>query len=311
MPGLTGSDRSACPSPHELIYTGTCEVSLSRAVVPYTDLGDPGGGGRIEDLGMGVVVDSDDATRATVLDLGSGKLRRADLTEPVVILGWLYHGTVRALVDRATQVAPDDGSAPIGTGQWRAAALRLLTRTGFSHFTRPLFLRVGFRDLVEDLDLHEELAVRIKLPGGVARAHLEYAESILHIRTASSVRHDGLETALTEAFPGRPIQRSISGAGLGTQVYQVVIPVSRSLVELRCEVRRLRRGFLHLLARFESSRYKAVQEALSGFGERDSLAVLVGPRAPGARLRTPVRAPRPSTRPGSAGPGPSLSGRIH
>jgi hypothetical protein len=286
MLGQTGT-RSTAPQ-GELVYTGTPEVSLERAVLPYTEIDGPSLGGRLEDLGMGVVLDGTDPAHAVVMDLGSGGLRRTDLSGPVVLFGWLYRGVVEALADGGTS--------------W-SRALRLLERTGFTPLTRPLYLRVGFRDMVEDLDFHEELAIRITLPGGVARIHLDYDDAILHIRTGSSERNGLLERTLTEAFAGQPIHRSSSGSGVGAQSYEVVLPMARTPGELRLELRRLRRGVLHLLQRFEPARWEAVREALSGFGERDSLRHLEVRRGAG---RSWVR--------GASRTGISLpiaSGRVH
>ncbi|TVP55747.1 MAG: hypothetical protein EA351_09790 [Gemmatimonadales bacterium] len=272
MANVVGINEVAFGSQEALIFTGRCESSLSAAVVSYREASPAHEGGRrLEDLGLGVVIDEVAGSTTRVLDLGSGQIRRADLRGPIVILGWLYPSTVRGLVGRATPMSGLD--TPPGEGWWHDA-LRLLDRVGFSAETRPLFLRVGFRDMVEDLDLNEALAIRILLPGGVARAELDAAASVLCVRTSDAHRDPDFETALAEGFPGWTIDRSVSGAGLGTQSYRVEIPHARSLAELRRELRRIRRGFHHLLSRFEPRRYQAIREMLCGFGERDSLATL-------------------------------------
>ena len=56
--------------------TGTFQVSLTRAVLPYRDRGDQSlPGGRLADIGLGVVVDGGDPARADVVDLGSAEIR--------------------------------------------------------------------------------------------------------------------------------------------------------------------------------------------------------------------------------------------
>ncbi len=284
MANVVGINETALGSREALIFTGRCESSLRAAVVSYRDAPpSPEGGHRLEDLGLGVVIDEVAGSTTTVLDLGSGQIRRADLRGPIVILGWLYPSTLRGLVARATTSSGPDSSP--GEGWWHDA-LRLLDRVGYSAETRPLFLRVGFRDMVEDLDLHESLAIRVLLPGGVARAELDPTDSVLCIQTSDGKRDLDFETALVDGFPGWTIERTVPTDGSEGQSYRVQIPHTRSLAELRRELRRVRRGFHHLLSRFEPRRYQAIREMLCGFGERDSLATLGGQT--GARTTTSI-----------------------
>jgi hypothetical protein len=259
------------PEALDLSFTGTCEVSLTRAVLPYPDPEEhrlPGG--RIRDLGLGVVMDGSDPVRADVLDLASAELRTVDLRGPLVILGWIFpaaHRAVERLLARGED-APDAGRR-LGFH----LALDLLGQTGYTSLTRPVFLRLGFRDICQDLDLNEGTAVRLSLPEGrVARAHLGYETAIVVVRTGRSERTPILEEALADAFPGRDLLRVVAGAGQGTQEYHILLPIPRTIQEARKELRRLRRGFLHLLARFEPDRYRAARQAAAAFGERDSLA---------------------------------------
>lgn len=255
--------------PDQLVFTGRCEVSLVRAVLPYADLDRPDGAPVLEDLGLGVVLEAGEPSAATVLDLGSGQRRRADLNRPVILLGWLYPGTVRALLAQAS--ASEASGSRFRSGWW-ARALRMLDRTGFSSLTRPLFLRAGFRDLVEDVDLHESLAIRIAVAGGVAQAWLDCDRSALVVRFDSDEPDPEFEHELREAFPRWPVLAGSDADGAGGTVRRVEIPLARSLRELRRDLRGLRRGVLHLLERFEPVRYRAIREAFAGFGERDSLA---------------------------------------
>lgn len=268
MPAGTGFEHEHRP-PDQLVFTGRCEVSLVRAVLPYTDLDRAGAAPVLEDLGLGVVLEAGDPSAATVLDLGSGQRRRADLNRPVVLLGWLYPGTVRALL---AQVSDPGSNESQGRSGWWARALRMLDRTGFSPLTRPVFLRAGFRDLVEDVDLHESLAVRIAVADGVARAWLDGDRSALMIRIDAGEPDVEFERDLREAFPGWPVLAGLATDGTGAAIRQVEIPMARSLRELRRDLRSLRRGILHLLERYEPARHLAIREAFAGFGERDSLA---------------------------------------
>ena len=78
--------------------TGTFQISLTRAVLPYGESrGKVPHGGCLTDIGLGVVVDGADPARADVIDLGSAEIRVVDLTGPLVVLGWLYPSGVRSL----------------------------------------------------------------------------------------------------------------------------------------------------------------------------------------------------------------------
>jgi hypothetical protein len=269
-----GSTRPS-PGGDEVVLTGRCEVPLRRAVVPYRDPEEAAlPGGRLRDLGLGLVLEDAQPSRIRVLDLGSGEVRHVGLQGPLVLLGWVFsrlHRELEGLVERGT---PSEQLAR----RTRPLALRLLLETGFGPLTRALHLRMGFQDLCQDLDLHEGAAIRLSTPhAGPLRCHLDYEGSTLMVRTGRSHPVEELEEALAEAFPARRILR---GEGRLTREYQVDLPVSRSLAELRQEIRGLRRGFLHLLARFEPLRFQALKEATQAFGERDSLAALEQVRVP-------------------------------
>lgn len=257
----------------ESSLTGTFQVSLTRAVLPYRDEGDrllPGG--RIGDIGLGVVVDGSDPARADVMDLGSAELRVVDLTGPLVVLGWLYPSGLRSL----ERVVEDAGLNEQGRARAFTfnMAVRALNAAGFGPLTRPTVLRMGFRDLCQDLDLHEGTAVRLMLPsGGVARIHLDYENATLVARVGTSVPTRELERALVEAFAGRELLRG-RGAGsdaASASAYHLPLAIPRSLADSRALLRCLRRGFVDLLARFEPERHQSLEELTGTLGERDSL----------------------------------------
>jgi hypothetical protein len=288
-----GSTRPS-PGGDEVVLTGRCEVPLRRAVVPYRDPEEAAfPGGRLRDLGLGLVLDDAQPSRMRVLDLGSGEVRHAGLGGPLVLLGWVFSRLHRELEGLVEQGTPPELLAR----RTRPLALRILLETGFGPVTRALHLRMGFQDLCQDLDLHEGAAIRLSTPdAGPLRCHLDYEGSTLVVRTGRSQPVKELEEALAEAFPTRRILRVLQGEGRLTGEYQVDLPMSRSLSELRQEIRGLRRGFLHLLARFEPRRFQALKEAAQAFGERDSLAVLEGvpfpsPLRSGEWLGTPADLP--------------------
>ena len=257
--------------------TGTFEVTLTRAVLPYGEEGERAdSGGRIQDIGLGVVVDGADPARADVLDLGSAEVRVVDLTGPLVVLGWLYPSGVRSLC-RVVEGAGGDGIDRTRAFTFNMA-LRALQGSGFGPLTRPTILRIGFRDLCRDLDLHETTALRLVLRNGsVARLQLDYESVTLVVRSARSSRDHVLEGALSEAFPGRELFRTVLRQPAGGQGYHVPLPIPRSLSDSRGLLRRLRGGFLDLLGRFEPDRCRSLAELTATFGERDSLRSLRDP----------------------------------
>jgi hypothetical protein len=284
----------------ESALTGTFEVSLTRAVLPFRDGADGSPpGGRIQDIGMGVVVDGSDPVRADVIDLGSAEFRVVDLSGPLVVMGWLYPSGLRSL---CRVVADADGS---GIERARAftfnMALRALRGAGFGPLTRATVLRIGFRDICQDLDLHEGTAVRLLLPaGGVVRAHLDYDTVTLVVRTARSTPNPDLEAGIAEAFPGRDLLRGPMRDALGAQVYQVPLDIPRTLSETRALLGDLRKGMVRLLGRFEPERLGSLRELTTTFGERDSLRSL-GDLAEAPRLEN-VAVPRSA---------PAGSGSVH
>ncbi len=272
--------------------TSTFQVSLTRAVLPYRDAGDhvlPGG--RLPDIGLGVVVDGGDPAMADVMDLGSAEIRVVDLTGPLVVLGWLYPSGLRSLKRAVEDTGLDERDRT--RAFTFAMVLRALNTAGFGPLTRPTVLRIAFRDLCQDLDLHEGTAVRLLVPsGGVARVHMDYESATLVTRTGGSLPNRELESALMDAFGGRKLLRGSLQDPVSAQAYHLPLPVPRSLVETRRLLERLRSGFVHLLARFEPDRYRSLRDLTRTLGERDSLRSLKD-RLDVPRMETVVPFERP------------------
>ena len=223
----------------------------------------------------------------------SFEIRVVDLTGPLVVLGWLYPSGLRSL----RRVVEDSGFDELD--RTRAftfnMALRALSSAGFGPLTRPTFLRIGFRDVCQDLDLHEGTAVRLLLPSrGVARVHLDYETVTLIARAGGSQPSHELESALAEAFGARELLRGSLRDSVSAQAYHLPLPIPRSLDDSRRLVDRIRRGFVHLLARFEPERYRSLRDLTGTLGERDSLRSLRDrPNLP--RMETVVPVDRPSS----------------
>ena len=74
---------------------GICQLPLTRAVVQYRELHEMDTpGGRIEDIGLALVVEGRQAGSAEVLDLGSGRIKVLDLSTELVVLDWVYEPTL-------------------------------------------------------------------------------------------------------------------------------------------------------------------------------------------------------------------------
>ena len=106
-------------------------------------------GGRIQDIGLAVVVEGRFASSVRAMDLGSAEVKYLNLASELVILDWVYDPTLTHL--RTLAASGNDGE---GTGDTRPSgelrrycfdlALRVLGRRGFSPLTRPTLLRIGF-----------------------------------------------------------------------------------------------------------------------------------------------------------------------
>jgi len=274
---------------------GVCEVSLSRAVVQYRSVHEADvPEGRIEDIGLALVLEGEFASAAQVLDLGSAQVKQLDLSTELVVLDWVYGPTLKH-VHQLLRAAADPS---VQGRQARRAlapycfdlALRVLLRTGYGPLSRPVLLRIGFRDICRDLDLHEGTSVRIAMGRGrIARARLDSDGNALVFGTAFREPDEVLEDALRAAFASRDLRRVMPLNGTEGLSYQVRFPLPLTFSEARTQVQEIRAGLGHLLARFEPQRYRALQEVLETFGARETLARL--------QLREPREQVQPLTGP--------------
>lgn len=258
---------------------GVCELPLTRAVVHYRDLHevDPPGG-RIQDIGLALVIEGRFASSVEVLDLGSSTVKMLDLSSELVVLDWVYEPTLRhvnrLLMERARGGEEVPAAGRLGAYSFQMA-LSLLGRLGYGPLTRPTILRIGFRDICRDLDFHDGTAVRIVLgEHRVARAHLDYDANSLVFSTPSPEPDAILEASVLEAFPRCDVLRLSEAHKGGSVQYQVRLSFPSTLAEARGELRTVRQGIEGLLARFEPERFEGVAQHLTTFGPRDTLSQL-------------------------------------
>ena len=269
---------------------GICELPLTRAVVQYRNLHEAdASGGRIEDIGLALVVDGQYASTAEAVDLGSGNVKVLDLSTELVVLDWAYEPTVEYVADLITESASTQKYDHLRAYS-RKLGLTILERVGFGPLSRPTFLRVGFRDICRDLDMHEGTSIRFVMGlGRLTRAYLDYDTCSLCFRTAFQDADPQLEHALGVAFPKADIHREDPFSGTDAVSYHVRFPVPASFAEARPVLGRMRRGLVALMARFETERFSSVEALLNTFGARETLA--------GLRIREPsvstVRLPPP------------------
>lgn len=277
---------------------GVCELPLTRAVVQYRDVHEVHlAGGRIEDIGLALVLEGRYASSAEVIDLGSATVKRLDLSAELVVLDWVYEPTldhVHGLVRRAAGSESSAAAQDLGTYCF-ALAVSVLDRVGYGPLTRSSILRIGFRDICRDLDLHEGTSVRILMgPGSLARAHLDYDGAALIFRTASHGPDPLLEDSLSDAFPAEDIRRVLSETVATSVEYQVRFPLPLTLREARDVLGRIREGLSQLVARFEVDRFNSLDRQLRTFGPRETLSRL---HLRESRTRSvPVRRPSAASR---------------
>jgi len=254
---------------------GICELPLTRAIVQYRDVHEMDTpGGRIEDIGLALVVDGEYAASSEVVELGSGTVKVLDLSTELVVLDWVYAPTVEHVGELITAAAATHESEDLRSYS-RSLGLRVLERVGFGPLTRPTFLRIGYRDICRDLDLHEGTSIRIVLgPGRLTRAHLDYDACALVFRTAFRDPDAALEHALTDAFPLAEVRREEPAGQAESIAYHVRFPIPTSLNEARSTLGAMRRGLVKLVARFEPDRYASFAGLLDTFGVRETLAAL-------------------------------------
>lgn len=276
---------------------GVCELPLTRAVVQYRDVHEVDiPGGRIQDIGLALVLEGKYATAAEVVDLGSASLKTLDLSHELVVLDWVYEPTLEHVTDllRARAAAPDTVVDPLAPYCFQMA-LRLLERVGFGPLTRSTVLRIGFRDICRDLDTDEGTSVRIVMePGRVTRAHMDYDGATLVFRTSSTEPDPRIEASLQEAFPSSRLWQVTPSVGEELVSYEVRMPIPITLAESRTALGTVRKGLAHLLSRFEPQRFKAVEQQVSTFGERETLARLNFRDSRYRAIRLPTKGERPT-----------------
>ena len=279
MEGTTFSLHSTARPEAMADVPGVCELPLTRAVIHYRDLHevDPPGG-RIQDIGLALVLDGRFASSTEVLDLGSSAVKMLDLSSELVVLDWVYEPTLkhvnRLLMERVQGGDEADTSRRLEAYSFQMA-LSLLGRLGYGPLTRPTILRIGFRDICQDLDFHEGTAVRIVFgEHRVARAHLDYDANSLVFSTPSPERDAILEAGVLAAFPHSDVLRFSETHDGGSVDYQVRLSLPASLAEAREQLRTIRLGLAVLLARFEPERFKGLEQHLTTFGSRDTLSRL-------------------------------------
>jgi hypothetical protein len=254
---------------------GICELPLTRAVVQYRDIHEVDTpGGRIEDIGLALVVEGRYAATAEVVELGSGRVKVLDLSTELVVLDWVYEPTLDYVAELITASAATQDHVELRRYGFQLA-LRVLERLGFGPLTRPTLLRVGYRDICRDLDLHEGTSIRLVLgPGRLTRAHLDYDACAIVFRTAFQQADAPLEHALREAFPSASLRRVEPMTVADSIEYHVRLPLPTTLGETRACLALMRRGLAAMLARFEPSRFASVARLMDTFGERETLAGL-------------------------------------
>ena len=255
---------------------GICELPLTRAVVQYRELHEMDTpGGRIEDIGLALVVEGRQAGSAEVLDLGSGRIKVLDLSTELVVLDWVYEPTLGYVTELIREAANTKQDEPLRSYAYKLG-LSVLERVGFGPLTRPTLLRIGYRDICRDFDLHEGTSIRFVLgPGRISRAYLNYDACALSFKTAFTEPDAPLEHALLDAFNSAAEVRRFEMISEADSIeYQVRLPLPTTLAETRASLGVMRRGLAALMARFEPDRYESVGHLMDTFGQRETLAGL-------------------------------------
>ena len=255
---------------------GICELPLTRAVVQYRELHEMDTpGGRIEDIGLALVVEGRQAGSAEVLDLGSGRIKVLDLSTELVVLDWVYEPTLGYVTELIREAAKTKQDEPLRSYAYKLG-LSVLERVGFGPLTRPPLLRIGYRDICRDFDLHEGTSIRFVLgPGRISRAYLNYDACALSFKTAFTEPDAPLEHALLDAFNSAAEVRRFEMISEADSIeYQVRLPLPTTFAETRASLGVMRRGLAALMARFEPDRYESVGHLMDTFGQRETLAGL-------------------------------------
>lgn len=252
---------------------GICQLPLTRAVVQYRDLHEMDApGGRIEDIGLALVVEGSKAGSAEAIDLGSGRIKVLDLSTELVVLDWIYEPTLEHVAELIKATAKTKRVEPLRDYVCKLG-VRVLERVGFSPLTRPTLLRIGYRDICRDFDLHEGTSIRFVLgPGRLTRSHLDYDACALSFKTAMREPDIHLEQALLDTFSAGEIRRFEIASSADSIEYQVRLPLPTTFAETRVNLGIMRSGLAGLMLRFEPDRYKSVGHLVDTFGQRETLA---------------------------------------
>jgi len=254
---------------------GICELPLTRAVVQYRELHEMDApGGRIEDIGLALVVEGRHAGSAEVIDLGSGRIKVLDLSTELVVLDWVYEPTLAHVSELITETAKTQQDEPLRSYVYKLG-LRVLERVGFGPLTRPTLLRIGYRDICRDFDLHEGTSIRFVLgPGRLTRVYLDYDACALSFKTVFTEPDIPLEHALLDAFGSAEVRRFDMISEADSIEYQVRMVLPTTFAETRSSLEAMRRGLAALMLRFEPQRYESVGHLMNTFGHRETLASL-------------------------------------
>ena len=252
---------------------GDAQYNLTRAVVVYQrkHLYWEQESRSLGDVGLALVLDGSFPLAAEVVDLGSGRVHTLDLSVQVVVLDWVTEKTllhIRALRARELVTGRPWSGRPVLEEYCDKLMQEILRRAGFNALTRPVLLRIGFRDLVRDLDVNEEPQIRVKLDtGNVMTVQLDADDIALEFAGLENGERRELQLSLLEVFPDAVI------AGTGDTL-QVRFPLPLSFDEVELLLERIGRGLLFLYAHHESERFHTISELLSIVGRRNSLRSL-------------------------------------
>ncbi len=277
--------------------SGMGDPSLSRAIIRYREVQTVDGGlAGADDVGVALVLDGEYPAAAEAIDLGSGRIRHLDLATEVVVLDWVYPSTLDYVCRLIGSAAGLDDA--ILEGEFGRALrqychdilLGVLGRIGFDPFTRPAYVRLGFRDIIRDLDPNERPVVRISLGrDDQLDIEIDIDDNALLITRRGRVHGGELKQALGAAFPSGHVDlESVAGR----ERFRVAFPLPASFASLRRQMDEIRSGILELCSRFEPDRHHATSHALGVFGPRDTLVLLERPAALPAPASVLVGTPR-------------------
>jgi hypothetical protein len=244
--------------------------SFTRAVVQYRPFHEiEGRPADREDIGLGVVINGDIPLAADVVDLGSGRLRLLDLGLVVVVLDWVTEDTCVELRRLLAERLERDGASGL-LDFCRTVAFEVLSRAGYNALTRTTFLRVAFRDLLRDLDLHEGATIRVRIGGGDV-LRLSYDPDnhrLLASRRVAELAPE-LPGLLRMVFPAATVRTVEAG-----RCFELRFPLPLSLEELDAHSAEIRAGVLRLYEFYEPDRHSPLARLLDVLGPSHTIGQL-------------------------------------